>query len=130
MRPVIDLYLNPPADGPVVCADEKTCIQALQRRFPDLSPSRPGQLRRRSVEYVRHGTRCLTAGLFVHTGKILGLVTPTRPKEVFLDFLNLLDARNGSRSSSGVPSARRPATHASQHEAELAVALDDCCAQP
>jgi transposase len=91
MRPVIDLYLNPPADGPVVCADEKTCIQALQRRFPDLLPSRPGQLRRRSVEYVRHGTRCLTAGLFVHTGKILGMVTPTRPKEVFLDFLNLLD---------------------------------------
>ncbi len=54
---------QPPAGGPVVCADEKTCIQALQRRFPDLPPSRPGQLRRRSVEYVRHGTRCLTAGL-------------------------------------------------------------------
>jgi len=92
MRPVIDLYLNPPADGPVVCADEKTCMQALQRRFPDRLPNRPGQLRRRAVEYVRHGTRCLTAGLFVHTGKIIGMVTLSRPKEVFLDFLNLLDA--------------------------------------
>ena len=92
MRPVIDLYLHPPSDGPVVCADEKTCIQALSRRFPDLLPRRPGELRRRAVEYVRHGTRCLTAGLFVHTGKIVGMVTPRRPKEVFLDFLNLLDA--------------------------------------
>jgi len=92
MRPIIDLYLRPPADGPVVCADEKTCIQALQRRFPDRLPTGPGQLRRRAVEYVRHGTRCLTAGLFVHTGRIVGMVTPTRPKEVFLDFLDLLDA--------------------------------------
>lgn len=92
MRPVIDLYTHPPSNGPVVCADEKTCIQALRRRFPDQLPSRPGHLRRRSVEYVRHGTRCLTAGLFVHTGKIVGMVTPRRPKEVFLAFLDLLDA--------------------------------------
>jgi transposase len=92
MRPVINLYLHPPADGPVVCADEKTCIQALRRRFADLLPTRPGQLRRRSVEYIRHGTRCLTAGLFVHTGKVIGMVTPSRPKEVFLAFLDLLDA--------------------------------------
>lgn len=92
MRPVIDLYLHPPADGPLVCADEKTCIQALRRCFPDRLPRRPGQLRRRSVEYIRHGTRCLTAGLFVHSGKIVGMVTPRRPREVFLAFLDLLDA--------------------------------------
>lgn len=92
MRPIIDLYLRPPGTGPVVCADEKTCIQALERRHPDRLPARPGQLRRRAVEYVRHGTRCLTAGLFVHTGKVIGMVTPTRPKEVFLAFLDLLDA--------------------------------------
>lgn len=92
MRPIVDLYLRPPANGPVVCADEKTCIQALSRRFPDRLPQRPGQLRRRSVEYVRHGTRCLTAALFVHTGRVIGIVTPRRPKEVFLAFLDLLDA--------------------------------------
>lgn len=92
MRPVIDLYLHPPADGPVICADEKTCIQALTRRFPDLLPMEPGQLRRRSVEYVRHGTRCLTAALFVHSGRILGMVTSRRPKAVFVNFLDLLDA--------------------------------------
>ena len=91
MRPIVDLYLRPPANGPVVCADEKTCIQALSRRFPDQLPRRPGQLRRRSVEYVRHGTRCLTAAFFVHTGRVLGMVTPRRPKEVFLAFLDLLD---------------------------------------
>jgi len=90
MAPIIDLYLNPPSDGPVVCADEKTCIQALGRRFPDRLPRRPGELRHRSVEYVRHGTRCLTAALFVHTGKIVGMVTPRRPKEVFVAFLDLL----------------------------------------
>lgn len=92
MRPIIDLYMNPPADGPVVCADEKTSIQALSRRFPDQLPDRPGRLRRRSVEYVRHGTRCLTAGLFVHTGRVIGMVTPRRPKEIFVSFLDLLDA--------------------------------------
>jgi putative transposase len=91
MRPIVDLYLRPPANGPVVCADEKTCIQALSRRFPDQLPRRPGQLRRRSVEYVRHRTRCLTAAFFVHTGRVLALVTPRRPKEVFLAFLDLLD---------------------------------------
>lgn len=93
MRPIVELYVNPPADGPVVCADEKTCIQALERRFPDLPNRRPGELSRREVEYIRHGTRCLTAGLFVHTGEILGLVTPTRPKDVFLAFLDLLDGK-------------------------------------
>lgn len=53
-------------------------------------PRQPGQVRLRSVEYVRHGTRCLTAGLFVHTGTVVGMVTSRRPNEVFVDFLNLL----------------------------------------
>ena len=91
MRGIVDLYLRPPVNDPVVCADEKACIQALSRRFPDQLPRRPGQLRRRSVEYVRHGTRCLRAAFFVHTGRVLGMVTPRRPKEVFLAFLDLLD---------------------------------------
>lgn len=39
MRPIVDLYLRPPANGPVVCADEKTCIQALSRRFRTGSPN-------------------------------------------------------------------------------------------
>lgn len=51
MRPIVGLYVNPPTDGPVVCADECTCIQALQRRFPDLPIRRPGELARREFEY-------------------------------------------------------------------------------
>ena len=93
MRPIVGLYVNPPTDGPVVCADECTCIQALQRRFPDLPIRRPGELARREFEYKRHGTACLTAGLFVHTGEVLGMVTEKRPKAVFLAFLDLLDQR-------------------------------------
>jgi len=93
MRPIVELYVNPPADGPVVSADEKTCIQALQRRHPDLPIRRPGELSRREVEYTRHGTRCLTAGLFVHTGEVFGIVTETRPRDVFLAFLDLLDTK-------------------------------------
>lgn len=92
MRPIIDLYLRPPDDGPVWCADEKTSIQALERRFPDLPLYHPGTLIKREAEYIRHGTRCLTAGLEVRTGTVLGLVTATRPASVFVEFLDLLHA--------------------------------------
>lgn len=92
MRPIIDLYLHPPSDGPVWCVDEKTSIQALERRFPDLPLRRPGELVKREAEYIRHGTRCLTAGFEVATGKVLGLVTTSRPATVFVQFLDLLHA--------------------------------------
>jgi|HubBroStandDraft_6_1064221.scaffolds.fasta_scaffold283850_1 transposase len=93
MRPIIDLYLDPPTDGPVWSIDEKTSIQALQRRHPELPMRRPGELIKREAEYRRHGTRCLTAGLEVHTGKVLGLVTPRRPAAVFTSFLDRLHAQ-------------------------------------
>ena len=92
MRPIIDLYLHPPSDGPVWCADEKTSIQALERRFPDLPLRHPGELAKREAEYTRHGTRCLTAGFEVATGTVLGLVTPNRPAPVFIAFLDLLNS--------------------------------------
>lgn len=91
MRPIVDLYLNPPDDGPVWCIDEKTCIQALERRFADLPLRGPGELIRREAEYIRHGTRCLTAGLEVATGRIIGRLTPRRPAPEFIAFLDLLD---------------------------------------
>ncbi len=90
MRPIIDLYLNPPGDGPVWGVDEKTSIQALQRRYPDLPLRQPGELIHREAEYIRHGTRCLTAGFEIHTGKVLGIVTPNRPEPVFVSFLDHL----------------------------------------
>lgn len=91
MRPIVDLYLNPPSDGPVWCFDEMTCIQALERCFPELPLRRPGEIARRSFEYVRHGTRCLLAALDVHTGRILGRIFPRRRREEFIAFLDQLD---------------------------------------
>ena len=93
MRPIVDLYLNPPADGPVWCFDEMTCIQALERCFPELRLRRPGELAKRSFEYVRHGTRCLLAAFEVHTGRVLGHVFKRRGREEFIAFLDLLDAQ-------------------------------------
>ncbi len=66
----------------MVCADEKTAIQALERMEPDLPV---------------HGTCCLTAALFVHTGQVLGLITPNRPSEVFTQFLDLLHTHPDGR---------------------------------
>ena len=61
----------------VICVDEKTGIQALERARPT-TPARPGRDERRDYEYVRHGTRCLTASRVVATGEVLGAVTEQR----------------------------------------------------
>jgi len=61
----------------VLCVDEKTSIQALERKHPD-RPMAPGQPERREFEYIRHGTRCLIATLVVPTGQILGDVSRRR----------------------------------------------------
>ena len=90
-KPIVDLYLNPPQDGVVVCADEKP-IQVLSRQLADRLPRAPGQILQREFEYVRHGTICLTAALFVHTGRVLGMITPNRPAQVFVAFLDRLHA--------------------------------------
>jgi transposase len=90
MRPILDLYLHPPADGPVWCFDEMTCIQALERCFPDLPLRRSGELAKRSFEYIRHGTCCLLAALEVHTGRVFARTFPRRRREEFIAFLDLL----------------------------------------
>ncbi len=68
MRAILPPYLGPPPDGMVWSIDENTSIQALARRFPALPLRRPEGRIKRECEYVRHGTRFLTAGLEVHTG--------------------------------------------------------------
>jgi len=70
----------------VLSVDEKTSIQALQRRYPH-KPFRFGSIERIEHEYIRHGTRCLTASLEVATGEIYGHLTDNRPAEVFADFV-------------------------------------------
>jgi transcriptional regulator with XRE-family HTH domain len=71
VRDIVGLYLNPPDRALVLCVDEKSQIQALDRT-PPLLPMRPGQAERRSHDYVRHGTTSLFAALDTKTGTIIG----------------------------------------------------------
>ena len=78
---VAGLYLEAPKlyhhGELVICADEKTGIQALERKYPD-RPMEPGRPARREFEYIRHGTRCLIASLVVPTGQVHGDVLAHR----------------------------------------------------
>jgi transposase len=71
VRDVVGLYVSPPQHAVVLCVDEKSQIQALDRSQPML-PMRPGQPARRSHDYVRHGTTSLFAALDIATGKVIG----------------------------------------------------------
>ena len=86
---ILGLYMRPPENALVLCVDEKTAIQALDRTQPTL-PLRPGQAERRSFEYKRNGTTSLFAALAVHQGEIVGQCAPRHRQEEFLDFLRLL----------------------------------------
>ena len=71
MRDIVGLYLDPPDRAVVLCVDEKSQIQALDRTQP-LLPMRPGQAERRTHDYKRHGTLALFAALDVKVGKVIG----------------------------------------------------------
>jgi len=87
VRDVVGLYLDPPANAVVVCVDEKSQIQALDRTAP-LLPMRFGQVERRTHDYVRHGTTTLFAALEVATGKITAdACYPRHRNGEFLAFL-------------------------------------------
>lgn len=70
VRDIVGLYLHPPDRALVLCVDEKSQIQALDRTAP-LLPMRPGQIERRTHDYVRHGTTSLFAALNTKTGEVL-----------------------------------------------------------
>ena len=61
----------------VICTDEKTCMQILERKYPT-QPIAPGQPEKREHEYIRHGTRALLASFVVPTGQVVGNLSPTR----------------------------------------------------
>ena len=69
MAEILELYLHPPRRCRILCLDEKTHIQALERLHPPL-PLRPGLVERQEFEYVRHGTVDLFAAFEVGTGQI------------------------------------------------------------
>jgi transposase len=87
---VVGLYLAPPDDAIVLCVDEKSQIQALDRTAPML-PMRIGDVEKRSHDYKRHGTTTLFAALEIATGKVTGAVKPKHRRAEFLSFLRQID---------------------------------------
>src|SRR5687768_3309000 len=84
---VIGLYLNPPQHAAVFSVDEKTAIQALDRKDPVL-PLSPGRAERHGFEYYRHGTLSLYAALNPQTGEVLGQTAVRHTSQEFVGFLN------------------------------------------
>jgi len=86
---VVGLYLDPPAGALVLCVDEKTQIQALDRTQPTL-PLRPGKAARMTHDYKRNGTTSLYAALELASGEVTGECYPRHRHQEFLAFLNRL----------------------------------------
>jgi transposase len=91
VRDIVGLYLNPPDRAVVLCVDEKSQIQALDRTQP-LLPMRPGLPERRTHDYVRHGTTSLFAALDVKTGRVIGELHRRHRAQEFKKFLDTIEA--------------------------------------
>jgi transposase len=90
VRDIVGLYLNPPQAALVLCVDEKSSIQALDRTAPIL-PLLPGVPRRQTHDYTRHGTTNLYAALDVASGKVISQMTPRHRAIEFRRFLARID---------------------------------------
>jgi transposase len=90
VRDIVGLYLHPPDRALVLCVDEKSQIQALDRTRP-LLPLRPGQVERRTHDYVRHGTTSLFAALDTKTGWVIGECHRRHRALEFRRFLDRID---------------------------------------
>jgi transposase len=91
VRDIVGLYLDPPDRALVLSVDEKPQIQALDRSQPIL-PMRPGQIERRTHDYIRHGTTSLFAALNIKTGKIIAEHHRRHRSVEFRKFLDTIDA--------------------------------------
>ena len=90
VRDIVGLYLNPPDRALVLCVDEKSQMQALDRTQPIL-PMRPGQIERRTDDYRRYGTTLLFAALDVKTGQVIGECHRRHRSIEFRKFLDAID---------------------------------------
>ncbi len=90
MVTIIGLYMDPPSNALVLCVDEKTQIQALDRTQPEL-PMRQGNPKRLTATYKRNGTASLIASLSVHTGEVIASTMDSNNADNFLKFLKNLD---------------------------------------
>src|SRR5437667_495410 len=91
VRDIVGLYLRPPDKALVLCVDEKAQMQALDRSQP-LLPMRPGQVERRTHDYVRHGTTSLFAALDVKSGRVMGEFHRRHRSVEFRKFLARIEA--------------------------------------
>jgi transposase len=90
VRDIVGLYLDPPDKALVLCVDEKSQIQALDRTQP-LLPMRPGQAERRTHDYTRHGTTTLFAALNAKSGEVIGECHQRHRSREFRTFLDTID---------------------------------------
>jgi len=86
---VVGLYMHPPENAVVLCVDEKTQVQALDRTQP-LLPMRPGQIERRTHDYKRNGTVQLYAALEVQAGRVVSRIEERHRSREFIAFMNQL----------------------------------------
>jgi transposase len=98
---ITELYLNPPPNSVVLSIDEKTGMQALQRRFPD-RPAGPGRRHRREFEYKRHGTQSLLCSFDVHSGHVEADCGATRTGDDLLHLMEKIAARYPTGTVYGV----------------------------
>ena len=91
VRDIVGLYMSPPINALVLCVDEKSQIQALDRTQP-LLPMRPGQVERRTHDYERHGTTSLFAALNILTGTVIGEMHGRHRSIEFRKFLDTIEA--------------------------------------
>jgi transposase len=92
VRDIVGLYMNPPDHAMVLCVDEKSQIQALDRTQP-LLPMRPGQLERGTHDYKRHGTTSLFAALELKTSRVIGQLHRRHRSQEFRRFLDVIEAQ-------------------------------------
>jgi transposase len=90
VRDIVGLYMNPPERALVLCVDEKSQIQALDRSQP-IFPMRPGQAERRSHDYARYGTTSLFAALDVASGTVIGECHRRHRSKEFRSFLDTIE---------------------------------------
>lgn len=92
VRDIVGLYVNPPEQtrAVVLCVDEKSQVQALDRSQPVL-PMRPGQAERRTHDYYRHGTTSLFAALDIATGEVIGHCQKRHRQQEFVRFLDRIE---------------------------------------
>jgi transposase len=98
LEDIVGLYLNPPENAIVLCVDEKSQVQALERTQPIL-PLREGVPERQTHDYTRHGVTNLYAALNVASGKVIGSCVERHRHQEYIEFLKLVDRKAPKRKT-------------------------------